>query len=112
VFIDFDHYAAWFLKSGTWSLRKSLEDHAKMGIEERKMVAAGVKKKGHFHFFHTGEFHLLIFLLGVFVWVGFFWVFLGMVFHSRCDLLDLGRRNVLWRREFFFLAWGMRKFNL
>ena len=109
VLIDVDHYLAWGLKSGTWSLRKSLRDHARLGVEERKMVAAGVRKRGHFHLFHTVEFHLAVLLLGLFLWEGFLWVFFGMLFHSLCDVWDLGRREVLWRREFWFVAWLGRK---
>lgn len=112
VLIDVDHYLAWGLKSGTWSLRKSLRDHKRMDVEERALVKSGVRKKGHFHLFHTLEFHLVVLFLGFFVWSGFAWVFVEMVFHSLCDVVDLLRRGVLWRREFWFLGWLGRQFLL
>jgi hypothetical protein len=108
VFIDFDHYAVSCMKSGGLSLGKSFEYHRKLdrkGAAERKR---GVRKKGDFHFFHTVEFHVLVGLLGV-LWLPLFYVFIGMVFHSLLDVLYLANRDYLYRRDYFFTHWLLRK---
>lgn len=109
VFIDFDHYAASVIKAGTWRLRDSFEYHRKLGkieIEEKKK---GIKRRGDFHLFHTVEFHLLVGLLGVLVWEGFYYLFIGMVFHSLLDVYSILKRGVFYRREYFLSAWVARK---
>ena len=58
--------------------------------------------------FHTVEFHLLVGLLGL-VWIGFFYIFIGMIFHSLLDVVDLTKRDTFYRREFFFFNWLGKK---
>ena len=49
--------------------------------------------------FHTVEFHILVFLLG-FLWPGFWFILMGMIFHSILDLISLTYERQLWHREF------------
>ncbi|MFH1425584.1 MAG: hypothetical protein ABIG28_02525 [archaeon] len=103
-FIDFDHYLSSVIKTKKYGLKNSLEYHKKYMHNEAKEIKKGTRKKGDFHVFHTVEFHILTGLLGLF-WIGFFYIFIGMVFHSLLDIFDFIKRGVFHRREFFFFNW-------
>lgn len=109
VFIDFDHYACAVWKTRRWNFGHALAYHRKKGIEMQAKEARGLKPRSDFHLFHTIEFHVLIALLGM-LWAGFFYLFMGMVFHSLLDLADALHRNTLHRREYFFFNWLRRRF--
>lgn len=102
--IDFDHYLASFLITKKWSLKESFEYHRLKGIEEREEIKKGIKRRCDFHVFHTIEFHLLLGALS-FIWVGFLYIFIGLVFHSLLDLIYLIKMKAFHRREFFFFNW-------
>ena len=109
--IDFDHYMCSVLKTKKLGLFHSFEYHKQMDREEKERKKKGIRQKGDFHLFHTIEFHVLVGLLGLW-WIGFFYIFLGMIFHSLLDiysLLFIGRE--MYRREFFLVAWIWKKFN-
>jgi len=107
--IDFDHYLVSVVRTGKISLAESFNYHRVCGIQSGKDHARGIRKRGDFHFFHTLEFHVLIGLLGV-LWVPFFYIFIGMVFHSLADLFWLMKKDFLYAREFFFFNWIRRNF--
>lgn len=109
VFIDIDHYACAVWKTGQWHFGHALEYYRKQGMEMQKKEARGLKPRSDFHLFHTIEFHVLIALLGT-LWAGFFYLFIGMVFHSLLDIVDALRRNTMHRREYFFFNWLRRMF--
>ncbi|HVY01484.1 MAG TPA: hypothetical protein VHA12_01835 [Candidatus Nanoarchaeia archaeon] len=67
----------------------------------------GIKKVGDFYLFHTLEFHLFVAVLGIF-FIPFFYIFIGMTFHSLLDLYDLIKRNQMYAREYFLLNWIRR----
>ena len=102
--IDFDHYAASVFKTGKFGLSHSFEYHKKLTQQEKKDVKQGIRRKSDFHLFHTIEFHALVGLMS-FLWVGFLYVFIGMVFHSLLDLISLANEGIIHRREFFFFNW-------
>jgi hypothetical protein len=102
--MDFDHYLNSVLKEKKISLFHAFEYHKKLGKQEIKEKKKGIKKKGDFYLFHTLEFHIFVVVLS-FIWTGFLYVFIGMVFHSLLDLIDLTRKGVFYRREFFFFNW-------
>lgn len=106
--IDFDHYLCAVMKTGRIELRDAFQYHNELrkqyDIEHKK----GIRKRGDFHLFHTLEFHALIAILGIF-WTPFFYVFIGMVFHSLMDLVYIINKGVLYRREFFFFNWLRKK---
>lgn len=109
VFIDFDHYLACVHKTSKIGLFHSFEYHRKTGEQMRAQEKKGLKPKSDFHLFHTLEFHTVIGLLGM-VWVGFFYLFMGMVFHSLLDIIDGVQRRTLHRREYFFFKWLGKRF--
>ena len=102
--IDFDHYMAYFLKTREYGFRTWVDYHRKLEKKEIKEIERGIRKKSDFHLFHTIEFHTIIGLLGYF-WVGFFYLFIGMIFHSLCDLVYLLVTGRLHRREYFLTNW-------
>tara|TARA_Y100000310_G_scaffold345208_1_gene462676 strand:+ start:4763 stop:5200 length:438 start_codon:yes stop_codon:yes gene_type:complete len=106
--IDFDHYWMVGWKEGKWRLKENLKRHREMGVEEEKERDEGIRRRGHFHLFHTVEFHLLVGLLGL-LWIGFFYIFIGMVFHSLLDVFWLLRKDRFYRREYFLVNWVRKK---
>ncbi len=108
--IDFDHYAASVLKTKRFGLLDSFEYHKKMNLRERREYGLGIRRKGDFHLFHTVEFHALIGFLSI-PFSFFFYVFIGMIFHSLLDVISLVKAKRMYRREFFFFNWLMNKIN-
>lgn len=108
IFIDFDHYATVFYKTGKISVASAY----KYCINERKKEIAekkkGIFKKGDFHAFHTIEFHLFVLMLG-FLWAGFWYILAGMVFHSLLDFFWMLYERRLYRREYFLANWIYKK---
>ena len=107
--IDVDHYITYFLKTGNPGFISFFIYHKKKEIETKALIKKGIRKKGDFHLFHTIEFHLLIGLLS-FAFPIFFYIFIAMVFHSLLDVIDLLRRGVFHRREYFFFKWLRNQF--
>lgn len=107
--IDFDHYMVAVRKNKTINFFKALQYHVKAGKIQENEKKRGIRRKGDFHIFHTIEFHFLVGLLGL-VWIGFFYIFIGMVFHSLLDIYALVRDDYMYRREFVFFNWAKRKF--
>jgi hypothetical protein len=104
VLIDLDHYLACVHKTKKWSLLHAFDYHRLQAASMRSQERRGLKPKSDFHLFHTLEFQALIGLLGIF-WLGFFYLFIGMVFHSLLDVIDGVRNKTLHRREYFFFTW-------
>lgn len=97
--IDFDHYLAGAIRIKSWNIGKILRYHDKLQKEKLRE-----KKKSDFHIFHTIEAHIGVLLMGV-LWSGFFYVFIGMVFHSLVDLYDGLKKGWISTREFFLIRW-------
>ena len=108
--IDFDHYMCAVLKNKSLSLPKALQYYCAINKTEEREFKAGIKRKGNFHVFHTVEFHLLVLALG-FISELFFFIFIGMTFHSLIDIADMSFKGRLYRREFFFVNWLIKRLN-
>jgi hypothetical protein len=106
--IDFDHYVSSGLNCGRWRLTNSFEYYRELEKIELREKKKGIKRRGDFHLFHTVEFHVLVGLLSL-VWIGFFYIFIGMFIHSMLDLIDMANRGRIYRREFFFFNWVREK---
>jgi len=91
VFIDVDHYLFIVKRKKNWNLKKAYYWHKGLPKDHKTMM----------HIFHTIEFTILILILSYF-WNGFFFIFLGMLFHSGLDLIDL----------FYYSKYGAREFSL
>lgn len=109
VLIDFDHYVNAAMKTKRIYFGSVFDYHKNMGIQQEKERLSGIRKRGDFHLFHTIEFHVLIAILGT-LWNPFFYVFLGMTFHSLLDLFYLLHSDYFYRREYFLFNWLMKKF--
>ena len=107
VFIDLDHYFVAVKRSGRLSLNHAFEYHKVQEKIEIQEYNRKLYQKGDFHLFHTIEFHLLIAILGYF-WTPFFYIFIGMLFHSLLDLVSLVYDDRLYRREFFLTMQVLR----
>ena len=106
--IDFDHYVVASYRNNHAGLGKAFEYHKKDEMKAEREYKRGIKRRGDFHLFHTIEFHLLIGLIGMF-YALFFYIFIGMVFHSLLDVFDMLKSRRIYRREFFFFNWLRRK---
>ena len=106
--IDFDHYVVASYRNNHASLNKALKYHDKDKIIADKEYKRGIKRRGDFHLFHTIEFHFLIGFIGMF-YALFFYIFIGMVFHSLLDVFDMLKSRRLYRREYFFFNWLRKK---
>ncbi len=102
--IDFDHYIVSSVKTGKLRLKHSFDYHDDMLEREKEENEKGIRKRGDFHLFHTIEFHIIIGLMSL-VWIGFFYVFTGMIFHTLLDVFSSLYNDRLYRREYFFLNW-------
>jgi hypothetical protein len=100
--IDFDHYVVATMKNRHISLIRAFRYYDLRRVKEEENKSRGIREKGDFHLFHTIEFHLIVLALG-FLWGGFFYIFIGMVFHSLVDIIDLKRTDLLYVREFWLL---------
>jgi hypothetical protein len=108
--IDFDHYVNAVHKTRKVSLFHAFDYHKKLSAKEDSEKKKGIRKKGDFHLFHTIEFHVLVAALG-FLWTPFFFIFLGMVFHSLLDLMSLLYYDKFYVREYFFFSWTRKFFR-
>ena len=107
VLIDLDHYAVFLLKKRKFGLKEAFRYYEENEIEQMTNMKKGIKKKDDLQIFHTVEFHLLVFALAVyFYWV--FFVFLGIMFHSVSDFVYLAEKEILYRREYFFVGWAWK----
>jgi hypothetical protein len=88
--IDFDHYLWYVFKKKDLSLRRAYFYLKSLG---RK------KHKKHLMIFHTLEFILIIGVLSLFFPI-FFFLLIGILFHSLLDIIDLTKRDMLSCREF------------
>jgi hypothetical protein len=97
VFIDVDHYMFIVKRKKIWNLKKAYYWHKALPKNHKTIM----------HIFHTAEFIVLVLLLSYF-WSGFFFIFLGMVFHSLLDLIDLVYNYKFGVREFSLIRYIIR----
>ncbi|MEK6915345.1 MAG: hypothetical protein AABW89_02275 [Nanoarchaeota archaeon] len=103
VFIDFDHYLVAAFKHGKWSPLDALnhgKDRRKNLLEQKEEF--GMCEKRDFHIFHTVELHILTGIIALF-FSPFYFLFMGMIFHSLLDLIWMVKHDVLDSREFFVI---------
>lgn len=106
--LDIDHYLVAVRKNNHFSLFKALHYFKLEQVKELREKSKGIKRRGHFFFLHTIEFHLLIGILGLF-YTPLFFAFIGMLFHSFLDIADMLEGDRLYRREFSFFSWAMSR---
>jgi len=106
--IDFDHYLNAMQKTKKIDLSNALKYYKKLLKKQEDNKRKGIRNKSDFHLFHTIEFHILIWLLG-FLWPGFYYILIGMVFHSISDLVWLIKKDFFYAREYFFFHWLFTK---
>ena len=103
--IDFDHYVNAVMRNKSLSLPRALDYYAKISKQIEAEHERGIRRKEYdFQFFHTIEFHIVVALLG-FGWPGFWYILIGMVFHSLLDVIYLLYKDYFYMREYFFFSW-------
>lgn len=102
--IDFDHYLVAILNTNKLSIRNSLKYFECLAEKERKEKQNTKREKKHFYIFHTLEFHIFVLLLSL-VRIEFFYIFLGMIFHSLLDVAWMIKKDRLYKREFLLVNW-------
>ncbi len=107
--IDFDHYMNAVFKTGKICLFDAFEYHRRLIKKALADKKREVRKRGDFHIFHTIEFHIFTLVMGFIIHPVFFYILIGMVFHSIVDLISLIWEDGLYRREYFFVRWLARK---
>lgn len=110
IFMDLDHYFNAIIKTKKIHPKHAFNYYKKLIKKEKQEIKKGIRRKGDFHLFHTIEFQALIGLIGVF-WSPFFYLFIGMVFHSLMDLIWLLYEDKFYVREFFFFNWTRKILN-
>ena len=92
------------------SLRKSSDYFKILSKKETKERKKKIKNKGPLYIFHTLEFHILI-LISSLLRIEFFYIFLGMIFHSLLDVVWMIKSDRIYRREYFFINWLIKNFK-
>jgi hypothetical protein len=95
--IDVDHYIWYIQKKKDFSLRKAYK--FLKNLKERKLTLM---------IFHTIEF-LLVLLFISFYYSIFKYIFIGMIFHSVLDIIDLYSKNEIKLREFSLFKYLLTK---
>ena len=95
VLIDFDHYLWYVKRKKDWNLKNA--------YNYLKKISENLKKP-MMMIFHTIEFLIFVFLLS-YLWKGFSFILIGIVFHSISDLLYFGHKNMLYVREFSLIRY-------
>tara|TARA_Y100000310_G_scaffold24269_1_gene23274 strand:- start:2114 stop:2554 length:441 start_codon:yes stop_codon:yes gene_type:complete len=108
--IDFDHYLVALANTKKISLRKSSDYFKILSKKETKERKKKIKNKGPLYIFHTLEFHILI-LISSLLRIEFFYIFLGMIFHSLLDVVWMIKSDRIYRREYFFINWLIKNFK-
>ncbi|SRR3989338_270180 len=102
--IDFDHYMCAVKKTNKIWLGDALNYHKILMKKEKEDKRKKIFRKSDFHVFHTLEFHLLVLALA-FVYSPFIYIFVGMLFHSLVDVIDMSYKKRIYRREFLLINW-------
>lgn len=77
--IDFDHYVWYVQRTGKYSIQRAYKYFPNIKIKKGQKFML---------LFHTLEFHIFVGLL-TFIWSGFIYVLIGMIFHSFTDILTI-----------------------
>jgi hypothetical protein len=91
IFIDIDHYLWHIIKNKDHNLKNAYLFLKNKQRWKRKLMI-----------FHTIEFHILILLLSL-IYLPFVYIFIGMIFHSILDIIELAYEKRLKVRVFSLL---------
>lgn len=96
--IDIDHYLVYVMNTKDWSLQNSYKSYKNVPRNHKPMM----------HFLHTIEFLIILLILGFFFPI-FILIFLGFIFHSNLDIVDMLSKNQLSQREYFFTRYLLKR---
>lgn len=95
ILIDFDHYL--------WYIQRKKDYNLKNAYNFLKKLSENLKKP-IIMVFHTIEFLIFVYLLS-YLWKGFTFILIGMVFHSITDILYFGTKNMIHIREYSLIRY-------
>ena len=91
VFIDIDHYLFYIFRKKDFNLTRACRWHICMGDYHKPIM----------QIFHSVEFIFLVLAISL-IFPAFVFIFLGLLFHSILDILEMVHKKNLKTREFFF----------
>jgi len=97
IFIDVDHYIWYVFVKKDWSLKNAYYYLKNDSIEQHQLMI-----------FHTIEFIIIIGLFS-FIWIGFYYIFIGIVYHSIFDIIDMVKHRNVMCREYSLIYHFIRK---
>ena len=86
--IDVDHYILYVINKKDWSLSSSYNLYKNVQRNHKPMM----------HILHTIEFLIILFIAGFYI-PSLMLMFLGFIFHSNLDIIDLLSKDQLSQRE-------------
>ncbi len=89
ILIDFDHYMFGAIRNKTLNLKKLYFWHKSLGRTHKPIM----------HIFHSIEFIIFIGVLSFYYNI-FLFIFIGMLFHSSLDLIEIIYNHKMGCREF------------
>ncbi len=100
ILIDLDHYLVYLIRYKDFSVSRAYNWHKSLDSEHKPFM----------HLFHSVEFILLIGALS-FLSDTFLLIFLGLLFHSFLDIIDICFKKKIkgWGREFFLIRYLLTK---
>lgn len=97
VLIDTDHYIWYVVTKKDWNLKNAYYYLKYEASESHQLML-----------FHTVEFLIFTGLLS-FIWFGFYYILIGMLYHSALDIFNMTKQKQLFAREFSLIKWYIRK---
>lgn len=94
ILIDFDHYLYYIIKKKDFSLKRAYIWHERLDKFHKPMMMV----------FHTVEFLILVLILSYFNRI-FIFIFIGMIFHSILDMLDMLKKGIFYAREYSLIRY-------
>ena len=89
VLIDVDHYTYYVYKKKDWNLKKAFSWYLKNG---KKYLSMSREQKDTYYtgfcFLHGIEILAILFLLGKFFSIYFYYILIGFIFHMFLDTID------------------------
>ncbi len=89
ILIDTDHFIYYAVKNKSWNLKKAIK-YFKDARKKRSKIPEKQRKKyyGGWCFIHGIETLIILFLLGTFFSIYFFYILIGVAFHLTLDLIE------------------------
>ncbi len=106
--IDIDHYIFYVIKKKDFSIKRSYEYYPPLREKEKAFLKKGIKPIHPLSFLHTFEFLLIFAVLSLFSRL-FLLIFLGFLFHSLVDVINMAAEKRSYARQYSFFAYILNR---